>query len=210
MRLRSHFLAVLSAAGILLANAANAVPITLYGSYSQKDNFYDAADDRGQLLCSLACSGLTSSLPSGTYGSNVPGVATQSGFSSIAADLFYLANNSDATELAFVNSVLDPDYTMGARTDAGGATSFSFTSSALYILLKIGTSPDMALIWNTSGVAQTYSYTGFPKEGAGLSHVTEYGRTTKVPEPAAFLLLGTGLLAVGFARRRRAAAAVAA
>jgi len=204
MKIKSHFLIAASAVGILLANAANAIP--LYGSYSHKTGLYDAADDRGQVLCSISCSGLTSSLLSGPYDANVPDVSTQSGFSALYADLFYLGNNGDAAELAFVNAVLNPDVPLGVRTDTNGATSYSFTSSALYLLLKIGTNPDMALIWNTSGQAQTYSYSAFPGEGAGLSHITEYGRrVTTVAEPEALALFGVGLLAIAFVRRRRTA-----
>lgn len=209
MKLRPHFFAALSAVGILAANVANAVPLTLYGSYSNKDNYYDAADDRGVLDCSIGCSGLTSSLLSGYYTANVPSVSTQSGFNTLYADLFYLGNNSEASELAFVNAVLNPDYSTGTRTDTGGATSYSFTSSALYLLLKIGASPDMALIYNSSGQTQTYSYTAYPGEGAGLSHLTEYGRLVKVPEPETFALFGAGLLAMAFVRRRRTAAVAA-
>jgi hypothetical protein len=209
MTIRSHLLFASVAIGALFANAANAVPITLYGSYSQSDGLYDAADDRGQLTCSLGCSGLTSSLVSGPYDANVPDVTTQSGFSADSADLFYLGNNSDSSELAFVNAVLNPDVAAGTRTDTFGLSSYTFTSSALYLLLKIGASPDVALIKNTSGLAQTYWYLPFPKEGAGLSHITEYGGTTSVPEPETFLLLAPGILAMALRLRRRKVAATA-
>ena len=129
MSIRSHFALCSLAVGALFANAANAVPITLFGSYSHKDGLYDASDDRGQLSCSLGCSGLTSSLLTGTYSADVPDVSTQSGFSSTSADLFYLANNSDASELAFVNAVLNPDVAAGTRTDTAGVSSYTFPGS---------------------------------------------------------------------------------
>src|SRR5262245_60019678 len=206
MTIRSQVLGVSLAIGVLFANAANAVPITLYGSYSQQSNTYDAADDRGLVTCSVACSGLLSSLPSGEYPPNVPSVLTNDGWSTSSADLFYLANNSEAGELAFVNAVIDPDFAQGTYTDGGGASSFSFTSAALYILLKIGTSPDIALIWNTSGGSQTYSYTAYRAEGAGLSHLVEYGGPVGVPEPETLLLLVPGVLAIVLRKRRRAVA----
>lgn len=190
------------ATGVLFANVANAIPITLYGSYSNNNNYYNAGDDRGRLLCSLTCEGLTSSLQSGTYPAGVPDISTQSGFSALGADLFFLANNGESTELGFINAVVDPDFTAGIRTDTGGVSSYSFTSSALYLLLKIGTTPDVALIQNTSGQTQTYWYTAFHSEGAGLSHLSEYG-TVRVPEPSTLLLFGTGMLALVAARRAR-------
>jgi hypothetical protein len=207
MSVRARIFSASLAIGVLFANAANAVPITLYGSYTNSTGLYDADDDRGQVTCSVSCEGLLSSLPSGSYGPDVPSVLTADGFSTDSADLFHLANNSEAGELAFVNAVIDPDFVSGAATDAGGASSFSFTSAALYILLKIGASPDIALIWNTSGGEQTYSYTGLRAEGAGLSHYVEFGGPVSVPEPETFLLLAPGVLLMALRMRRRKVAA---
>src|SRR5207342_1675028 len=126
-----------------------------------------------------------------------PNVSTATGFSAPNGDLFWLANNSLASETAFVNAVVDPDFATGTKTDVN-ASSFTFTSSAAYILLKIGADPNIALIHNTSGQEQTYTYSGFQGEGAGLSHYTTFGRsvTQQVPEPGSLALLGVGLLGV--------------
>jgi hypothetical protein len=208
MKLRTPLVAGLMAAGLLSGNAASANLLTFYGSHTNQGGgmvYYDAVDDRGDLNCSVSCLGLTSSLVSGVYTKDMPNVGTQSGFGAFV-DLFVLGNNSDALELAFVNAVVNPDFSSGIKTDVN-KDAHTFVSDALYLLFKIGKSPDIALIYNPTGLSQTYSYRSFAGEGAGLSHITEFGGPVSVPEPATSLLLGTGLLAGAMIRRRKVLAA---
>jgi hypothetical protein len=217
MKTRAGVLGALLAVGLISSNAANANLITFYGSYDSPPAgpqiTYDADDDRGTLLCgteaSLSCEGLLSDLPDGIYDPNVPGVDTADGFDSSAADLFVIGSSSDAAELAFVNAALaayNTSVSSGTKTDVN-QDSYTFTSSALYILFKIGTEPNYALIHNTTGGAVTYDYSALRQEGAGLSHITEFGGTVSVPEPHTSLLLGAGLLAMAFTWRRKKAKA---
>jgi hypothetical protein len=59
------------------------------------------------------------------------------------------------------------------------------------------------LAWN--GLETITLENFWPNQGA-ISHVTLYGGTptTRVPEPGTMGLLGAGLLAFGFLRRRKA------
>lgn len=128
---------------------------------------------------------------------------------SLVGQMFTVHPPNDAKELAFVNNNLvagDTAFTsLGTKDDSVGNV---FTTAAAYVLLKIGGGSTLAtaLIHNTSGVEQTYTFTGL--QASGLSHINQFGSAvSSVPLPAGFLLLLTGmggLLLVGRGRSKAA------
>jgi hypothetical protein len=116
----------------------------------------------------------------------------------VDGDLFELTNSGSGSETSEVNSITDEDYADWSAKDETGT--MTFTSSAEYILIKIGQTPNYGLIMN-SLVDNTFIFTEIGR-GAGLSHVTEFGQISVVPVPAAFWLFGSALLGfVGMSRR---------
>ncbi|HJR69402.1 MAG TPA: PEP-CTERM sorting domain-containing protein [Gammaproteobacteria bacterium] len=106
-------------------------------------------------------------------------------------------------ETEFQNTPSDPkDATI---TYVGG----SILSGGTHLLVKDGNQTPawylFRLSWNGT---ETITLNDFWPDGGAISHVTIYGTggtTTKVPEPGTMGLLGAGLLAFGFLRRRKAA-----
>jgi hypothetical protein len=151
---------------------------------------------------SLTVSGSPSEITGGTSGS----------LSSTNADLYDLPNSNESTEAQALDILLDGlddnDWvgSDGAKTDAGGIDTLSFTSTAGYIAFAIGGgqldgkhfflglgSPGLVnLVYNKNG-----------QTGGGFSHYTEFG-VSPVPVPAAIWLFGTALIGfIGISRRTK-------
>ena len=190
--------------------AGAAVTLNFLGSVEPpppgSDVTYVPGTLRGTLECSVSCMGLLSNFPAGVYpGSNeLPPASSANGFGG-EADLFDLANSSDASELAFVNANVNPDFVSGTKGHNNAGGMLMFISGAEYLLFKIGTDPNYALIKNTSP-GQTFKYTEVSGQGAGISHITSFGSATVIPLPASLPLLLAGLAGIGLLGRRRRAA----
>jgi hypothetical protein len=99
-------------------------------------------------------------------------------------------------------------------TQVGNTGTFSFSGTfwATYdqgaIAFKFGTGdqPDEWFVYQLQPgvITGSWTFVNVHGTGGGLSHVNLYGRGAAVPEPATLTLLGLGLLALGFTRRRLA------
>ena len=218
LHLRKLSLALGSAALALgTAGQLSAATITFY------DNPGTLTGQRGTLSCTNAGCGFEALLASpGSYSSHKGGIFTVHPPNETNQTAF-VNDNRKSGDAAF--SVPDADKTENAPS--------SFSSSALYVLLKIGGGDDFQslLIRNTSGTVLDLTWAGFtgpstaePRTGrgrdksdkddekvtgSGLSHYTEFGSlpppppTPAIPVPAAGWLLLGGLGALGAMARAR-------
>ena len=149
--------------------------------------------DRFTVSCTLGCD---------AWDGIGNGGVSNSGTWGLPGDLFELANSGSAAEISAVNTITGETFTSRTEIDRGGLASVTFTSSAEYILLKIGSTPNYGLIRNAlAGNIFTFTQTG---SGAGFSHSSEFGRVSPVPVPAAVWLFGTALIGfIGFSRRTK-------
>ena len=170
-----------------LGGALLALCFTLPANASSLLTFYNdlpAGTERFTVSCTLGCDAYEGTTPT-TWG--------------LDGDLFETGNSGSATEIAKVNAITGETYTSMTKDETGTET---FTSNAEYILIKIGRGPNVGLIRNAlAGNMFTFTATG---QGAGLSHVTEFGQVSAVPVPASVWLFGTALIGfIGFSRRTK-------
>ena len=218
MTIRKRVLALAAAALAVVGGTATATAatITLYGGTPRSPDSYDPDLVRAELTCTGVCEAMFAFLHPVAGDPAMPGADDAEGFDSAYGDFFtdYDTTARDpSAELAFLEDALQSIggidtgslFVSGRQEqpDVEDGEAIEFTSSAEYLVLKVGNSPDLAVIRNGSA-NNLFTYTNFPGAGGGLSHVTEVG---VVPLPAAgFLLVGAlgGLAAAG--RRRRKAA----
>lgn len=132
-----------------------------------------------------------------------PGLSGTMGMlSSMTADRYEFSPASEAEEALALNVLAGTSFTTGIRDNSVMDSVFSFTTSALWVALKLGSST--IFILNDSGGSLTVDWARNGLRGAGLSHITEFGETV-IPVPGAIWLMGAGLAGLGFTRRRKAA-----
>lgn len=129
-----------------------------------------------------------------------------------------LPNSGDATELDWVNSLVDPDTELTAKTNK--VEYFLVDGESSIYAFNLQNTPEYFLIKNARNTAlflnhDTYDWGVFDlslleldKWNLGsqgkmtISHVTEFGNVpTAVPEPGSIALFGLGLVGMAAARR---------
>lgn len=132
-----------------------------------------------------------------------PGLTGTAGsLSSTIGDRYDFSPSNPTEEALALNVLAGTSFAPGTQTDTGGVGSFSFTTTAAWIALKLGSGT--VFIFNAVG-ALDITYAANRLAGGGLSHYTEFGESDVVPVPGAIWLMGAGLAGIGFARRRQTA-----
>lgn len=101
-----------------------------------------------------------------------------------------------------------PDATSLLTKDETGGNSVALVAGTQYIVAKYDAEQGGALVWYVGNLAagtiitvpENFGTCG--KEGCGVSHISQYGGTTTVPEPTTLLLLGLGITGIGFLGRK--------
>lgn len=135
-----------------------------------------------------------------------------------------LQNSGDASEEAWVESVLGTDVTLefkdeefgrGEWLDVGvGLFALNLDILSDYFLVKVGRGGGSEYHWFLFDNIGDLAFAVIDLDEMGfadsrienikaVSHVDGFGGTSQVPEPGTLLLLGSGLLGLGILRRRR-------
>ncbi|MEN8258757.1 MAG: PEP-CTERM sorting domain-containing protein [Thermodesulfobacteriota bacterium] len=144
-------------------------------------------------------------------------------------DLFaqtILADSGDATELAWVNSVLGGGYTLTAKYDTpdgagwtgieglAGVFAHTLLDQPSYFLIKTGTNsgnPNTHFLFDNLASIDwaviDLGVMGFTdiENIEKISHIGEFDGGNEVPEPTTMLLMGAGLAGLTAARRKKKA-----
>lgn len=197
-----HKLAAAAVAGLAFAavGSANATTIIINGT----TNAQITCESTSNPTLDPACHAFSEGAPDG-MGQGV-GDPTAIGTLGLTADLYDGQPAGDQFEVDQIEILSGMSFTVDDH-QKGPESPGDFTSSALYILLKL--SNTAVWIKNLSGGALMISYTDSTCKGGvkqdcfkagGLSHYSEVG---EIPIPGAIWLMGAGLAGLGFASRRK-------
>jgi PEP-CTERM motif len=128
-------------------------------------------------------------------------------------------NGSDPEdELAWLNSFLSPDTTFAVKTET--VSYYKVDGVNAYYALALTADPGWYILknakfwaafenvaslgWAVFDINELPEGMNLGNDELTISHVSEMGRTTSVPEPTTLALFGLGLAGLGVMRRRRA------
>lgn len=185
--------AMVGALGLAIVAPANATVIEFYNDASTLNTH------RFTLGCGSAsgdCSGLAEALFD--FDTSPLGNPT---WSPTTGDVFDIPGSSNpADETAFVNSITGESFSTGTQNSGGGSGTVNFSTSAEYVLFKIGNKGGVsyALLHNTDSALDLF-FDATSGTGSGLSHYTVFGMApaTDVPAPNVLALMALGLLMIG-------------
>ncbi len=159
-------------------------------------------DGTATVTCTPSCQAIVGGTITDMVGPGLTG--TPGMLSNMTADRYsFNPDNPEETALA-LNALAGTSFMTGARTnvDDDDDSLFSFTTSALWIALKLANT--QIFLFNNSGGELTIEWDRNGLRAAGLSNFTEFGETV-IPVPGAIWLMGAGLAGLGFTRRRKTA-----
>jgi hypothetical protein len=159
-------------------------------------------DGTATVTCTASCQGVVGGSITDMPGPGLTG--TLGMLSNMTADRYEFSPANPEEEALALSFLAGTSFTTGVRTNVDGMSDsmFSFTTSALWVALKLGSST--IFIFNNTGGELTVDWARNNLRGGGLSHITEFGETV-IPVPGAVWLMGAGLAGLGFTRRRKTA-----
>ena len=142
----------------------------------------------------MPCAGFTSS--EGNTNSSPTVAGSPDTTAPHTADVFSLASNNPVTEARGLNVLAGTTYATGTQFDTGGAESYSFSTDALYFMIKLGLGE--VYFQNLTGGLLYLDFLANGTGGGGLNHVTAFGGTVAhAPLPAALPLFASALAVLG-------------
>lgn len=182
------FMAAATALSATAFSAASANTITIGGT--------------AMVTCTPSCEAIVGGTITDSPGPGLTG--TPGTLSNSIADRYEFNPDSPEETALALNALASTDFDTGIRTniDDSDSDAFSFTTSALWVSMKLGNT--VIFLLNTSGGDLMVEWARKGLRGAGLSNTTEFGESV-IPVPGAIWLMGAGLAGLGFTRRRKAA-----
>jgi len=126
-------------------------------------------------------------------------------------------NSNPTSEANWVNTLLNPDTTYVTKTNS--VEIYATTESSTVFTFQLAATPGYFLVknakwwalfennanasWGVVDFSQLNSGFKFKDlENTTISHVSEFGKFTSIPEPSGLLLFGLGLIGLSAIRRR--------